>query len=169
MKLVMTTTKFPTPLMGISQIIPKASICVNQQTGNINFENEESCKKIKKNFGNDIFLLTVSRKDVLDLIKDLPGNKATVSNDIPVSVLKESVYAYYEKLTDIFNNCKRSSTFPEILKKSDVTPAFKKGDPISKADYRPVSTLSNFPKFFEKLIYLKLNSYMQNKFSIYFT
>ena len=103
------------------------------------------------------------------MIKDLPGNKATVSNDIPVPVLKESVYAYYEKLTDIFNNCKRSSTFPEILKKSDVTPAFKKVDPISKADYRPVSTLSNFSKFFEKVIYLKLNSYMQNKFSIYLT
>ena len=29
------------------------------------------------------------------------SNKATVSNDIPVSVLKESVSAYYEKLTDI--------------------------------------------------------------------
>ena len=57
MKLSMTTKKFPTPLMGISQIIPKASICVNQQTGNIKFENEESSKKIKKNFGNDIFLL----------------------------------------------------------------------------------------------------------------
>ena len=103
------------------------------------------------------------------MIKDLPGNKATVSNDIPVPVLKESVYAYYEKLTDIFNNCKRSSTFPEILKKSDITSAFKKVDPISKADYRPVSTLSNFSKFFEKVIYLKLNSYMQNKFSIYLT
>ena len=103
------------------------------------------------------------------MIKDLPGNKATVSNDIPVSVLKESVYAYYEKLTDIFNNCKRSSTFPEILKKSDITSAFKKVDPISKADYRPVSTLSNFSKFFEKLIYLKLNNKFSCKTNFQFT
>ena len=78
------------------------------------------------------------------MIKALPGNKATVSNDIPVSVLKESVSAYYEKLTDIFNNCVRSGTFPEILKKAEVTPVFKKGDPTSKTDYRPVSTPSNF-------------------------
>ena len=48
-------------------------------------------------------------------MKQLPGNKATVSNDIAVSVLKESVSAYYENLTDIFNTCIRSSTFPEIL------------------------------------------------------
>ena len=138
---------------------------LRESTGNINFENEESCKKIKENFGKE----TISKKDVLNLIEQLPGNKATVSNDIPVSVLKESVSAYYEKLTDIFNNCIRSGTFPEILKKSEVTPVFKKGDPTSKTDYRPVSTLSNFSKIFEKLIYLQLNNYMQNKFSIYLT
>ena len=84
---------------------------LRESTGNINFENEESCKKIKENFGKE----TISKKDVLNLIKQLPRNKATVSNDIPVSVLKESVSAYYEKLTDIFNNCIRSGTFPEIL------------------------------------------------------
>ena len=101
------------------------------------------------------------------MIKELPGNKATVSNDIPFSLLKESVSAYYEKLTDIFNNCIRSGTFPEILKKAKVIPAFKKGDTTSKTDYRPVSSPSNFSKHFEKLIYLQLNNYMQNKFSIY--
>ena len=141
-----------------------------ESTGNINFENEESCKKIKENFGNETFSFeTISKKDVLNLIKQLPGNKATVSNDIPVSVLKESVSAYYEKLTDIFNNCIRSGTFPEILKKSEVTPVFKKGDPTSKTDYRPVSALSSFSKIFEKLFYLQLNNCMQNKFSIYLT
>ena len=139
---------------------------MRKSTVNINFENKESCK----NFGNkDFSFETVANKDVLNLIKELPGNKATVSNDIPVSVLKESLSAYYEKLTDIFNNCIRSDTFPEILKKSEVTPVFKKGDPTSKTDYRPVSTLSNFSKIFEKLIYLQLNNYMQNKFSVYLT
>ena len=92
------------------------------------------------------------------MIKQLPGNKATVSNDFPVSVLKESVSAYYKKLTDTFNNCIRSGTFPEIFKKAEVTAVFKKGDPTSKTDYRPVSTLLNFSKYFEKLIYLELNN-----------
>ena len=48
-------------------------------------------------------------------------------------------------------------------------PVFKKGDPTSKTDYRPMSTLSNFSKIFEKLIYLQLTNYMQNIFSIYLT
>ena len=58
------------------------------------------------------------------MIKELPGNKATVSNDIPISVVKKSVSAYYEKLTDTSNNCIKRGTFPEILKKDEVTPSF---------------------------------------------
>ena len=65
---------------------------------------------------------------------------------------------YYQKLPDIFNSCIRSGTFPEILKISEVTAVFKKGDPASKTDYHPVSTLSNFSKYFGKLIYLELNN-----------
>ena len=58
-------------------------------------------------------------------------------------------------------------TLPEIVKQSEVTLVFKKGDTTSKTNYRPVSTLSNFSKIFERLIYLQLNNYMQNKLSVY--
>ena len=105
----------------------------------IKFENEESCKKIKENFANEnVSFETVSKKDVLNLMKELPGNRVTVSNDIPVSLLKESISAYYEKLSDIFNNCLRSCTFPGILKGNNE----KKGNPTSKTDFRPVNGLS---------------------------
>ena len=53
---------------------------LRESTGNINFENEESCQKIKENFGNETFSFeAISKKDGLDLVKQLPGNKATVS------------------------------------------------------------------------------------------
>ena len=64
-------------------------------TGNKNFENEESFKKTKENFGSENFSFeTVSKKDVLNSIKEFPGNKATVLNEIPVSVPKESISAF---------------------------------------------------------------------------
>ena len=123
---------------------------------------------IKENFGNKNFSFeTDSKRGVLNLINELEIK--LLSNEIPVSVIKESVSAGYEKLTDIFNNFLKSSNFPEILKKAEVIPVFKKGDPTSKTDYRPVSTLSNFSNIFKKLICLQLNNYMQNKFSIYLT
>ena len=36
-------------------------------------------------------------------------------------------------------------------------------------NYRPVSTLSNLSKVFEKLIYSQINTYMSDKFSKYLT
>ena len=75
---------------------------LRESTGKINFETEETCKKMKENVGNEIFSFeTVSQKNVLNVLKELPVNKATLSNDIPVLVLKGSVSAYFEKLTDI--------------------------------------------------------------------
>ena len=118
---------------------------LRESKGNINFGNEESCKKVKENFGNETFSFgTISKKDVLDLIKQLLGNKFTVSNDIPVSVLKESVSAHQKKLTGIFNNCLRSSTFPEILKKAEVKNSLKKVIPHQKGNIAQYST-----KFFK--------------------
>ena len=57
----MTAKHFLTLLTSISQILPN----IRESTGNINFENEQSCKKIKENFGNESFSFeTVFTKDV---------------------------------------------------------------------------------------------------------
>ena len=61
------------------------------------------------------------------------------------------------------------SKFPDILKKVEFTPVYKKGDMNDKQNYRPVSTLSNISKVFEKLIYSQINTYMSYKFSKYLT
>ena len=48
---------------------------LRESTGNVDFENEESCIKIKENFGGETSSFeTLSKKDVLDLIKEIPGN-----------------------------------------------------------------------------------------------
>ena len=57
--------------------------------------------------------------------------------------------------------------FPNILKKAEVTPVYKKFDMNDKQNYRPVSTLSNLSKVFKKLIYSQIYTYMGDKFSKY--
>ena len=59
--------------------------------------------------------------------------------------------------------------FSDILKKAEVTPVYKKDDIIDKQNNRPVSTLPNLSKVFEKLIYSQINTYMSDKFSKYLT
>ena len=65
------------------------------------------------------------------------------------------------------NNCIKNKKFPDILKYADIVPVFKKGDTTDKSNYRTISTLSNFLKIFEKLIYSQVNSYMEPKLPKY--
>ena len=48
------------------------------------------------------------------------------------------------------------------MKIAKISPVFKKLDNTSKDNYRPISTLSNFTKLFESILFTQLNRYMQN-------
>ena len=78
-----------------------------------------------------------------------------------------SIHIYSQVLTNIFNNCVKSGNFPDILKYADTTPVIKKGDTTNKTNYRPICTLSNFSKVFEKLIYVQIDSLIEPKLSKY--
>ena len=80
---------------------------------------------------------------------------------MPVKIIINLVHIYSKVLTNIFNDCVKSGKFPDVLKYADITPVFKIGDTTDKTNYRPISTLSNFSKDFEKMIYIQINSFME--------
>ena len=53
----------------------------------------------------------------------------------------------------------KKGTFPDSLKIADVTPVFKKKDPLNKTKYRPVSVLPIVSKLFEKITQNQVNSF----------
>ena len=59
-------------------------------------------------------------------------DKASISNDIPVSVMKQFVNCYCEKLTNILNDCLKENRFPNLMKVAEISPVFKKLDNTSK-------------------------------------
>ena len=53
------------------------------------FECQKSCRMIKVELGKENFSLEVFTEDtVANAIKNLPTGKASISNDIPVSIMK---------------------------------------------------------------------------------
>ena len=88
---------------------------------------------------------------------------------MPISIIKNFATCYCEKLASIFNDCLKENKFPNLMKITEISSVFKKFDNTSKDNYRPISTLSNFTKFFESILFTQLNRYMQDKFSKHLT
>ena len=93
------------------------SINIFSNIKNLNFKKDPGtlpefrrrCKAIKEKFKNDKFSFKpFTENQVINTILKLPINKARVSTDNPITILKQPVRAYYRKLIEIMNNCKQN-------------------------------------------------------------
>ena len=100
----------------------------------------------------------------------LPSYEASISSDIRVSVINNLQTAtVLRKTYKYLNNCLKVNRFPNLMKVAKVSPVFRKLVNTFIDDYRPISELSNFAKFFKSVICLQLSGYTKNKFSKYLT
>ena len=116
------------------------------------YKNHPSIKNIKTKFKSvRIFSFQpVSVDDVKTVIRDLK-NKKSVGAEIPIQILKESEFTF-GMLTNCINKSIETGCFPDSLKAANVTPIFKKDDPLDKANYRPVSILPLISKVYESIL-----------------
>ena len=71
-----------------------------------------------------------------------------------------------DTLHNLFNMLK-TGNFPDNLKLADITPLFKKKNPLHKVNYGPVSVLPSISKVFEKLMQKQISDYINNYLSPY--
>ena len=57
--------------------------------------------------------------------------------------------------------CIQQKEFPNYLKIAEVVPVFKKGNSNLLTNYRPISIVSQISKIFEKLLYNRINDYLE--------
>ena len=66
-------------------------------------------------------------------------------------------------MANIFNASIQLGIYPSKLKHAKVIPIYKDGDETDPNNYRPISLLCNFNRIFERLIYTRLKSYLNNR------
>ena len=88
--------------------------------------------------------------EVIKVGKNLKHSKA-VGGDIPTEILKECKFTF-DIITACINKAIETGNFPDSIKMANVTPVFKKEDPLDKSNHRPVSILPLLSKVYERVI-----------------
>ena len=85
----------------------------------------------------------VSIENVNSQLHRLDPKKATLSECIPVKILKENSNIFLPYLANTFTLCQTENYFPSELKYEDISSLFKEDDAICKKNYRPITVLPN--------------------------
>ena len=96
------------------------------------------------------FMGPIIHKDIDSAILSLKNCNGI--HTISTHVLKESIPVLNKPLSIIFNLCIKQGYFPVELKTGCITPIYKKGNKCTIENYRPVCSLPQFSKIFEKVV-----------------
>ena len=111
---------------------------------------------------NTFFMGPIIDKDIETAILSLKNCNGV--HAFSTLVLKESIPVISEHLSYIFNLCTKQGYFPVELKTGCISPIYKKGDKCSIENYRPICSLSQFSKIFEKVVYKNMMKFiLKNK------
>ena len=92
-------------------------------------------------------------------MRHLDESKSSPIESIPARVLKDIVDVFVPKVVIDFNSAIKTGVFPSTSKVADVVPLFKKGDRLSKNNYRPCSLLSAISKIFGKIMLPQMGTF----------
>ena len=91
------------------------------------YKNHISIRKINEQKYNTEFKFEViSENEVIKELNHLSCKKASVSNDIPAFILKNSKNLIASKVAELFNDSIKRNAFPSSLKIAEITPVLKK-------------------------------------------
>ena len=135
-------------------------------------ENYPSICKIKENMNPELsfnFSETgeTGEHKVGKIIDKLQVKMAIGVDKTSCKIHKLAKTALQSPLTGLINLSVQTSTFPDSIKRAQVTPPLKKNDTMDKTNFRPVCILTVTSKFYEKILSLQLSAYFENIFDKY--
>ena len=116
---------------------------------------------------NSVFLNPCTPGEIEEIISEFGNFKSCGPFSLPTKILKEFNKHLIGPLSSIINKSLSEGIFPDMLKSALVCPIFKKNDKTNCANYRPISLLSNIGKIFKRIMYTRLDSFLDVNDIIY--
>jgi hypothetical protein len=110
-------------------------------------------------------LTLTTPEELIDIGKNLKKTHTKGIDGIDPYIATPNLPLVIAPLTEIINCSLTHGIVPDQLKSAKVVPIFKKGDKDTPVNYRPISVLPYFAKFLEKVMYIRLSSYI-NKINL---
>ena len=122
---------------------------------------------LKHRVNSNFTILPTSIAEVMTLILQLDDSKAPGPTDIPIKILKIAAPIIVTHLVNIINKSFELGIYPNSLKLVKVIPIFKAGNKTEVNNYRPISLLPTLSKITEKLMHIRLFSFLETHKVIY--
>ena len=109
----------------------------------------------------------VTASEVETEILSIPNKKTYGLYSCPTLLLKCASEIASLPLASLLNVSVSQGVYPAKLKLSKIVPVFKSGDELDANSYTPISLLFNFNRIFEKLMYSKMISFIEERELLY--
>src|SRR6218665_2019691 len=106
-----------------------------------------------------------SPQEIVEISKQLRSSHSSGIDKIKPHIAKDTIQAVAPLLSEIVNCSFRNGVVPTGIKVAKIFPLFKSGAKNKINNYRPISILPYFSKYFEKLMHNRLMNYF-TKFNL---
>ena len=116
--------------------------------------------ELSPNLNSTLSNTIVTEVEVANLISQLDTAKACGMDGISNKIIKLCNYGIYKPLTNLINISLFLGQFPQSWKLANVLPLFKKDNKQIKSNYRPLALLSCLSKICEKVVFMKVYTFL---------
>ncbi|KAK0169327.1 hypothetical protein PV328_012197 [Microctonus aethiopoides] len=166
MGLVKTSSKSPFNFFTPNMLMDHFEI-VSKNTSAFKLEDLYDAIQFVRHDIEQFQFVNVDNVEIHQQILSSVSNSHTIGPDgISPSAIKMLVGSLTSILSLIYNYCVETSLFPDNWKKTHIKPLLKVNLPKSPADTRPIASLCELSKVFEKLLHKQIINYL-NKNSLW--
>ena len=126
----------------------------------------EPINYIKIGISNSIFIHPVNESEVVAILKEMK-NSSPGWDCISPKIVKQTYRCFLEPLVHITNMSILHGVFPDELKIAKVLPLYKGGASKLLVNYRPMSVLPVFSEVLERLMYNRINEFIEENDVLY--